>query len=216
MKIARISSSQPRQFIRSGSPGGSHPRAPTDPYVTVSRHTALVILISWRPVSPRPSVPSTAVGQRPRGSSPGWLSSRFGALPRQFRVIWENRRCSILFHLLVPGGRWQTLMSRPVSAASAASSVFQLRRRLPLAPPEWAASPRPELGGAVVAPHGPAARVPPRREQVPARWACDPRARELLVRVAAVSEHHQGFVGSAFVEPARSWDQAAGAVGVAA
>jgi hypothetical protein len=27
-------------------------------------------------------------------------------LPRQFLVIWENRRCSILFHLLVPGCPW--------------------------------------------------------------------------------------------------------------
>jgi len=25
--------------------------------------------------------------------------------PRQLRVIWQNMRCSILFHLLVPGGR---------------------------------------------------------------------------------------------------------------
>ena len=37
--------------------------------------------------------------------------------PRQFMVIWENSRCSILFHLLVPGGKWQTVISRPVSAA---------------------------------------------------------------------------------------------------
>src|SRR6516162_1132501 len=29
----------------------------------------------------------------------------------------ENRRCSILFHLLVPGGRWVTTMSRPSSLA---------------------------------------------------------------------------------------------------
>src|SRR6266581_6175856 len=34
-----------------------------------------------------------------------WLVS---GLPRQFIEMWENRRCSILFHLLVPGGRWQT------------------------------------------------------------------------------------------------------------
>jgi hypothetical protein len=53
-------------------------------------------------------------------------------------LIWENSRCSILFHLLVPGGRWHTLMARPVWAASAASSVFQVRRRLPLAPPQSA------------------------------------------------------------------------------
>src|ERR1035437_807456 len=64
-----------------------------------------------------------------------WLGR---GLPCQFLVIWENKRCSILFHLLVPGGRWQTLMSRPVSAARAASSVFQVRRRLPLEPPESA------------------------------------------------------------------------------
>jgi hypothetical protein len=34
--------------LRSGGPGESHPRAPTDPYVTVSRHTALVILVTRR------------------------------------------------------------------------------------------------------------------------------------------------------------------------
>src|SRR6516162_7815641 len=30
----------------------------------------------------------------------------------------EKSRCSILFHLLVPGGRWLTTMSRPSSLAS--------------------------------------------------------------------------------------------------
>ena len=29
-------------------------------------------------------------------------------LPRQFSVMWQNNRCSILFHLLVPGGKWLT------------------------------------------------------------------------------------------------------------
>ena len=28
-----------------------------------------------------------------------------GGLPRQFWLMYENRRCSILFHLLVPGGK---------------------------------------------------------------------------------------------------------------
>ena len=28
--------------------------------------------------------------------------------PRQFSVIQQNIRCSILFHLLVPGGKWHT------------------------------------------------------------------------------------------------------------
>ena len=28
--------------------------------------------------------------------------------PRQFCVMWQNSRCSILFHLLVPGGKCET------------------------------------------------------------------------------------------------------------
>ena len=53
-----------------------------------------------------------------------WLVS---GRPRQFMVIWENSRCSILFHFEVPGGKWQTVISSPVSAASAASSAFHNR-----------------------------------------------------------------------------------------
>src|SRR5271157_3489831 len=56
-------------------------------------------------------------------------------LPRQFIEMWENNRCSTLFHLLVPGGRWHTVMVRPVAAARAASSVFHCRVRYPLEPP---------------------------------------------------------------------------------
>src|SRR5271166_2197061 len=37
-----------RRHHRSGGPGESHPRAPTDPCVTVSRYTALVVLVLWR------------------------------------------------------------------------------------------------------------------------------------------------------------------------
>ena len=40
-----------------------------------------------------------------------WLVS---GRPRQFRVIWENSRCPILFHLEVPGGKWHTVISEPV------------------------------------------------------------------------------------------------------
>jgi hypothetical protein len=36
-------------------------------------------------------------------------------LPRQFCVMWQNIRCSILFHLLVAGGKWQTLISSSLS-----------------------------------------------------------------------------------------------------
>ena len=46
-----------------------------------------------------------------------WLVS---GLPRQFIVIWENSRCSTLFHFDVPGGKWQTVISSPVSTARAA------------------------------------------------------------------------------------------------
>jgi hypothetical protein len=53
-----------------------------------------------------------------------WLVS---GLPRQFIVICENSRCSILFHFEVPGGKWHTVMARPVSAARRASSAFQTR-----------------------------------------------------------------------------------------
>lgn len=55
--------------------------------------------------------------------------------PRQLWVIWANSRCSILFYLLVPGGRWQTAMASPVSEASLASSIFHARMRLPLESP---------------------------------------------------------------------------------
>src|SRR5260370_7892009 len=47
----------------------------------------------------------------------------------------EKRRCSILFHLLVPGGRWLTTMSRPSSLASFCNSRFHSRTRVPLLPP---------------------------------------------------------------------------------
>ena len=49
--------------------------------------------------------------------------------PRQFMVMRQNSRCSILFHLEVPGGKWQQVISRPVSRARSASPVFQARVR---------------------------------------------------------------------------------------
>ena len=61
-----------------------------------------------------------------------WLVS---GRPRQFIVIWENSRCSTLFHFDVPGGKWQTVISSPASRASAASSAFHARVRYPLEPP---------------------------------------------------------------------------------
>src|ERR1017187_4298736 len=47
----------------------------------------------------------------------------------------ENNRGWTLFHLLVPGGKWQTEIERPVSSANFCSSNFQSRNREPLLPP---------------------------------------------------------------------------------
>src|ERR1035437_651939 len=63
----------PRGLSAVGWPGASQPRAPTDPYVTVSRHTALVVLVIWQPALPRPSVRSTAAGFWPLLPGPGHL-----------------------------------------------------------------------------------------------------------------------------------------------
>src|SRR5437867_1388165 len=49
---------------------------------------------------------------------------------RQFWVIWQNKRCSILFHLLVPGGKGDTLTSRPVASLNFCNSTFHSRERL--------------------------------------------------------------------------------------
>src|SRR5215831_3882217 len=61
-----------------------------------------------------------------------WLTSGF---PRQFWLMKENSRCSILFHLLVPGGKWDTAIVNPVSSANRWSSSFHSRTRDPLLPP---------------------------------------------------------------------------------
>ena len=62
-------------------------------------------------------------------------SGRCSGWPRQFWVMTENRWCSILFHLLVPGGKGRTVMARPVSSARRCRSHVQRRRRDPLLPP---------------------------------------------------------------------------------
>jgi hypothetical protein len=49
-----------------------------------------------------------------------------------------KRRCSILSHLLVPGGERHTDISSPVSSTSFYSSHFHNRTRAPLLPPESA------------------------------------------------------------------------------
>src|SRR5262245_57859156 len=67
-----------------------------------------------------------------RLTTTSWLTS---GRPRQFWLMNEKSRCSILFHLLVPGGKWHTAIRRPVSLARHCSSNFQSRTRDPLLPP---------------------------------------------------------------------------------
>src|SRR5271157_2541530 len=50
-------------------------------------------------------------------------------------LINENNRCLILFHLLVPGGKWHTVILIFLWLASSCSSRFQRCERYPLLPP---------------------------------------------------------------------------------
>src|SRR5258708_4540486 len=78
--------------------------------------------------------------------------------PRQLRLMYEKSRCSIVFHLLVPGGKWLVVIVRPVRLASCCSSHFHRRSPLPLLPPASA-----QLGaGGVRAPRAPPQERPPR------------------------------------------------------
>ena len=53
-------------------------------------------------------------------------------LPLQFSVMWQNIRCSILFHLLVPGGKWHTEMLSPILVRPVAATTYRTRQqRLP-------------------------------------------------------------------------------------
>src|SRR5262249_44338622 len=49
--------------------------------------------------------------------------------------IWLNKQCSILFHLLVPGGKWHTRIDNFNSSANSCSATFQRRLRKLLLPP---------------------------------------------------------------------------------
>jgi hypothetical protein len=41
----------------------------------------------------------------------------------------EKSRCSILFHLLVPGGKWQTVIGSLSSLVNFCNSIFHNRTR---------------------------------------------------------------------------------------
>src|SRR5215469_2714431 len=62
-------------------------------------------------------------------------AKEINGLPRQFLLIKANSRCSTLFHLLVPGGKCNTVIPIPRSSAKTCSSAFHKRTRYPLLPP---------------------------------------------------------------------------------
>jgi len=51
-------------------------------------------------------------------------STEVSGCPRQFIEITENIRCSILFHLLVSDGKWQTQMFSSASSANFCNAIF--------------------------------------------------------------------------------------------
>jgi hypothetical protein len=63
------------------------------------------------------------------------VSLSSGGRPRQFLERKLNRRCSILFHLFVSGGKCETWIVRWSVVAIRCSFVFQRRTRLTLLPP---------------------------------------------------------------------------------
>ena len=64
-----------------------------------------------------------------------WCCVVFLLHPSPVLLTKKYRRCSILFHLFLPGGKWLTVMDRPVSSASRCNSSFHSRTRDPLLPP---------------------------------------------------------------------------------
>src|ERR687894_540092 len=88
--------------------------------------------------------PASVVVAAIRLTTTSWLAS---GRPRQFWLMNEKSRCSILFHLLVPGGKWHTAISSPVSSANRWSSAFQRRTREPLLPPPSAVISSRSAGG---------------------------------------------------------------------
>lgn len=64
----------------------------------------------------------------------GQGTSWWGRVPPVHRDHREQR-CSMRFHFEVPGGKWQTAMTMPISSARRASPSIHGRRRYPLQPP---------------------------------------------------------------------------------
>ena len=62
----------------------------------------------------------------------------YRGLPHLLRLTKESSLCSIPFHLLVPGGRRQTLISMQGSCVGVCCLTFHNRTRFPLEPPQSA------------------------------------------------------------------------------
>src|SRR5260221_14327806 len=80
------------------------------------------------------------------------VSRDVSGLPRQLMEMEEKSRCSILFHLLVAGGKWQTVMARPVSFTKWCTCCFHSRLRAPLEPPPSATNSSSRLLGYTLLP----------------------------------------------------------------
>ena len=63
------------------------------------------------------------------------VSKVVSGCPRQFMLRKLNRRCSIEFLWLVPGGKWLTWIVRPLAVAKRWSATFHSRARAAWLPP---------------------------------------------------------------------------------
>ena len=102
--------------------------------------------------------------------------------------MWQNSWCSILFHLLVPGGKWQTSMTSPVSSARHSELVLPQAGAGGVGTAGVAGDEQP--GGALVARNWPSC-LPPQPDRVH-------RERGGLV---AGADGHEPAVGRDVVDP---------------
>ena len=82
------------------------------------------VVVRAAPASPR--VPADQLPSASPACCDRLAAGVFHPHPVNSGASW---RTSILFHLLVPGGKWHTVICRPVSAASMASWSFHSRHR---------------------------------------------------------------------------------------
>ena len=108
--------------------------------------------------------------------------------------MWQNMRCSILFHLLVPGGRWLTQTRRPLVVGEALQFELPEPRAGAVAPP--AVSGDEELTGLGIHLR---AHLPP-----PGADRCDRKGRGVVVHAdadpAEVGAHVVDPVGNGLAE----------------